>query len=178
MKKPSITISRGFRGMLSRKTIASLPPLLSSRAISLLSTAYPERAFSSSTKLSAIYQLWLSQKKSEGKLLREAAKMMADLQRLHYFEVQRGLGKPARKGASRRKPPIHRIPLQAMHYSGQLREKLARLGITDQSTISRLEKTIGAEELELRVDGALDTFSGRELVGKQIFSRRPEILIQ
>ncbi len=177
MKKPSISLPRGFKGILSKKTILSLPPGLTYRAISLLSSAYPEKTISSNTKLSALYSLWLSQSKSEGKHLAQAAAMMAEIQRLHYFEVQKGLGKPTAEKTSRRSPPIRGRQLLTSS-SGQLHEKLARLGITDRNTAHRLEKSIGKEELELRVDGALDTFRGREPIGKRIFSKKPEILIQ
>ncbi len=177
MKKPSISLPRGFRGLLSKKTILSLPPGLSYRAISLLSSAYPEKTISSNTKLSALYSLWLAQRKSEGKHLAQATAMMADIQRLHYFEVQQQLGRPTGKKISRRSPSAHRS-FPSMASSSQLHDKLERLGITDRNTIHRLEKSIGREELESRAESALDTFRGREPIGKQIFSRRPELLIQ
>ena len=177
MKKPSISLPSGFRGILSKKTISSLPPNLSSKAISLLSCAYPEKTISSSTKLSALYSLWLSQKKSEGKLLKESTKMMADIQRLHYFEVQKGIGKPAGEKVSRRSLPVHRS-FPTMAASTQLHGKLARLGITDRNTVSRLEKSMGRDELESRVDSTLEIFAGREPIGRHIFSKKPEMLVQ
>lgn len=177
MKKASVSLPRGFRGILSKKTILSLPPGLSYRAITLLSSACPEKTISSSTKLSALYSLWLSQKKSEGKHLEQATKMMADIQRLHYFEVQRGLGKPTGEKVSRRSPPLRGLPALMSHPS-QLHAKLERLGITDRNTIHRLEKSVGKDELELRVDGALEIFKGKEPIGRRIFSGKPELLIQ
>lgn len=177
MKKPSISIPRGFRSILSRKTVLSLPPGLSYRAITLLSSAYPEKTISSSTKLSILYELWLSQRKSGGRLLAQSEKMIMEMGRLHYFEVQQGLGKPAGTKISRRKAPLRGHP-PLMAASSQLYEKLAKLGITDRNTIHRLEKSIGRDELELRVEGALDAFKGREPVGRQIFSRKPDILIK
>ena len=62
--------------------------------------------------------------------------------------------------------------------SSKLHEKLARLGITDKNISSRLEKSMGRDELESRVDSALDIFAGREPIGRHIFSKKPEILVQ
>lgn len=177
MKKPPISIPSGFKGILSKKTILSLPPGLSYRAIHILSSAYPEKTISSGTRLSALYELWLSQQKSEGRHLREAEAMMAEVQRLHFQDIQRQVKSSGGEKTSRRSPPMRRkFPGMLLH--SRLPEKLAMLGITDRNTVHRLEKSMGSEELESRVDSALETFAGREPVGKAIFSRKPELLVQ
>lgn len=180
MKKQSSSPAPWVRSLLSKKTLSSLHPELASEVVLLLSKSCPDKTLSSRTKLSALYDLWLCHRNSlDSRSIKKSEEIMVLMGKvLHFDAVQRQLAEGPQE--SRRKPMVSRARREnpsEMQARPPLHQKLAILGITDERTIEKLERSADRGTLEARATTLLKTFEGIEDVAKEVVPKQIKLFI-